>query len=121
MINECTSAYKKIGDKRLIVKNRDKHYAPNITVHHELRDGTEILYYIDEESRGVDGVNEHGIGVAFNSINFKSDHVEKQSKNADSVLRALSKKSIKDVIRELITGRSNDTPLCMIILSAFMR
>ena len=104
MINECTSAYKKIGDKRLIVKNRDKHYAPDISVHHELRDGTEVLYYIDNASLGIDGINEHGIGVAFNSVNFKSDHAEKQSKNAPSVLRALSKKNIREAVKELFSG-----------------
>ena len=116
MINECTSAYKKIGNRRLVVKNRDKHYMPNITVHHELRDGTEILYYIDEDSRGIDGINEYGIGVAFNSVNFKSDHAEKQSKNAESVLRALSKKNIKDTVRELIS--SSDSFKGLMIVSS---
>ncbi|MBR87313.1 MAG: hypothetical protein CMK38_00040 [Porticoccaceae bacterium] len=101
MLNECTAAYTKIDGNRLIVKNRDKNYEPEITVFHEIFDGTEILYYVDERARHAEGINEHGVGILYTTTSFKRDDADRKTANIQIIKSALTKKDPIEIMRIL--------------------
>ena len=101
MINECTAGYTKINGNRLLVKNRDKDYEPEIKLFHEILDGTEILYYVDEEARHAEGMNEHGVGILYTTTSFKRDNVDRKTANIQIIKNALTKKSLLDILKVL--------------------
>ncbi len=90
MLNECIAAYGNHGGRRMLVKNRDKAYKPSLQFHHEIHNGTEMLYYIDEAVDHLEGMNEHGLGVVYTTSNFQHDNADMVSNNIPIVLQALS-------------------------------
>lgn len=90
MLNECIAAYGNHGGRRMLVKNRDKAYKPSLKFHHEIHNGTEVLYYVDEAVDHLEGMNEHGLGVVYTTSNFQHDNADMVSNNIPIVLQALS-------------------------------
>ena len=101
MLKECVAAFGSNSGKRLLVKNRDKAYKPTLDFYHELRDGTEVLYYIDEAVKHLEGMNEHGLGVLYTTSNFQADHADIMTDNVSSVLNALTKKTAEEALQPL--------------------
>ena len=90
MISECIAAYNQIDGKRFLLKNRDKPYNPEICVHHEMIDGTEVMYYTDVAANHAEGLNQHGIGIAYTTSNFRKDQADGFTKNIDIIKSALA-------------------------------
>ena len=99
MMNECTAAYGKIGSKRLLVKNRDKTYEPELEIHHEIVDGVEVLYYLDQYAKHLEGINENGVGIVYTTTNFQDDYVDRNTNNIGILREALSKPDPVDIVR----------------------
>ena len=99
MLNECTAAFGNFDNKRLLVKNRDKTYEPNIEVRHEIIDGTEVLYYQDVDIKHLEGLNEHGIGIIYTTTNFQEkDEADRFTDNIDIIKKALTFKSASEIL-----------------------
>ena len=61
----CVIAVTHIDGKKCVFKNRDRNYVPDIRVFHIISEGgVEILYFKDERTGWVEGINEHGIVVS---------------------------------------------------------
>ena len=105
MLNECVAAFGNYGGRRMLVKNRDKSYKPSLDFYHELRDGTEMLYYIDEAVNHLEGMNEHGVGVVYTTSNFQEDNADMMSDNVYTILQALASESAEGAIQPLLEQR----------------
>jgi len=90
----------------MFAKNRDRSYTPKISFHHELIDGVEVLYYKDNDTGWIEGINEYGIGVINSALMVGHDEQEKKivkktgkpSKDAPNIKKILSKKNMKEVL-----------------------
>ena len=49
-------------------KNRDRNYVPELKIYHTRRNGVEMVYFKDEHTGWVEGINEHGIAVANSAL-----------------------------------------------------
>ena len=105
MLNECIAAYGNHGGKRMLVKNRDKAYRPSIEFYHEIRNGTEMLYYVDEAVNHLEGMNEHGLGVVYTTSNFQHDNADMMSDNIFTILQALSEGTADLAVKALLEKR----------------
>ena len=100
----CIVAVGEFGGSRCLLKNRDRNYTPELRLHHEVRNGVEILYVRDEVTGWAEGINEHGIGVVNAALMVGHDEAEKKlvktvgkkSKDGDRILRALEKDNLDD-------------------------
>ena len=102
MINECTAGIAQIGDRRLIVKNRDKSYKPELEIHRELTDdGVELLYYADERSRHAEGMNSKGLAMIYTTTQYDPDFLSYGSNNQKIIKKALKSKTTADAIKLL--------------------
>lgn len=90
----CIVARIPMGKTVALLKNRDRNYAPEVRVHHEIRNGVEILYMKDETTGWIEGINEFGIGIVNASLLVHRDENEK------AIVKGVGKKS-KDGIRVL--------------------
>jgi hypothetical protein len=105
MLNECIAAFGNHGGQRLLVKNRDKSYKPKLDFYHEIRNDTEMLYYIDELVNHLEGMNEHGVGIIYTTSIFQDDTVDRLTDNVYMVLKALESKTAKGAIDPLVNLR----------------
>lgn len=71
-LHECTLVAGKVDGKSFLFKNRDRSFTPENRVVHEVVEGNEIVYYTDQ-THWIEGMNEHGVGVAF-SMFTKEQH-----------------------------------------------
>jgi hypothetical protein len=123
IIKECTIAAVRLGDEIVLAKNRDRGYRAKVEVVHEIKDGTEILYWRDVDTDWSEGLNEYGIGIINSSLWVVKDEKEghevksrrEKSKtkvgisNDGKIIReALSKKNLKDVINTIINFSPNN-------------
>jgi|13_taG_2_1085334.scaffolds.fasta_scaffold00002_337 cation transport regulator ChaC len=82
----CVIAITHIGDKKWVFKNRDRNYIPDIRVHHIISDnGVEILYFKDERTGWVEGINEHGIVVSNAALMVLEDEKEGTKKKSKAI------------------------------------
>lgn len=106
----CIIAAGVFGGNRVLLKNRDRNYVPEVRVYHEIRNGREILYVKDEITGWVEGMNEDGVGVVNSSLLVGRDEAEKKlvetvGKNKDGlrVLAALEQPSLDQALESLKT------------------
>lgn len=82
----CVIAITHIGDKKWVFKNRDRNYIPDIRVHHIISEGgVEILYFKDERTGWVEGINEHGIVVSNAALMVLEDEKEGTKKKSKAI------------------------------------
>lgn len=90
----------------MLAKNRDRMYTPNISFVHEILDGVEVLYFKDNDTGWIEGLNEFGIGILNSALMVSHDEKEKKivkktgkkSKDAPRIKKILSQKTIGDVV-----------------------
>ena len=112
----CVIAHINADGGRVLFKNRDRNYSPEIKVYHERRRGVEMVYMKDENTGWVEGVNEYGIGLVNSALMVLWDEKEGKkgkgkadilgivgSKDAKRILRALSCKTLKEAMGEIIS------------------
>jgi cation transport regulator ChaC len=107
----CVIAVTHINGKKYLFKNRDRNYVPEIKVYHILSEkGTEILYFKDERTGWVEGINEYGIFLANAALMVLEDEkagAKKKSKDikfapdAHRMLAALDCKSLYEALHIL--------------------
>jgi len=59
----CVILYTTINGKKILAKNRDRIYHPNIEIIHEIIDGIEVIYLMDKKTGWIEGMNENGFGT----------------------------------------------------------
>ena len=111
-IDECLAVAKKFGDDIVIGKNRDRNYNPNLKVVRELSGyGVEICYVVDQDTDWTEGMNSEGIGLVNSALFVKRDEKDfdkskkklAQSKDGARIREALSKTSLHDVVKSLVS------------------
>ena len=75
-IEECVIARLTVDGNIILAKNRDRMYAPDLEVIHEIVDGIEIVYMRDTLTDWSEGLNEKGIGVVNASLMVGFDEKE---------------------------------------------
>lgn len=77
----CVILYAEIDGKKILAKNRDRTYKPNIEIIHEIINGIEIAYIKDINSGWVEGLNEHGCGLVNATLLYKNKNNTTDIKN----------------------------------------
>ena len=78
----CVILYTKINGKKILAKNRDRTYKPNIEIIHEIENDIEIAYIKDKKTGWIEGINELGCGLVNSTLNMnESKHVKKIKNN----------------------------------------
>lgn len=106
VINECIIVHKKLADTIVLAKNRDRAYAPQLEVVHEIINGTEVIYLHDITTDWSEGINQYGIGIVNTALMVGFDENEKKlvkkkgkkSKDGVKIREVLSCKNIKDAV-----------------------
>jgi hypothetical protein len=102
----CIVAVVNAGGDKCLLKNRDRNYTPELRIHHEIRNGVEVLYVHDEVTGWSEGLNEHGIGVVNAALMVGHDEAEKKivklkgkkSKDGERILKALECDNVEDAL-----------------------
>lgn len=105
-LNECVIAAKRFDDGFILAKNRDRPYDPSISVVHEIRNGVEVVYLLDNDTDWSEGMNEYGICIVNSALMVGRDEAEKKvvhkagevHKDGSITRDALTCKSIEEVI-----------------------
>ncbi len=100
----CIIAVGEFGGSRTLFKNRDRNYTPEIKVHHEVRDGVEVLYLRDSVTGWVEGLNDKGIGIVNAALSVKADEKVGVSDANDNKDVKLTLKDGERVLKALSTG-----------------
>jgi len=114
----CIIVYKKINDKIILFKNRDRNYNPKIQIVHEIINGVEIVYIEDLDTKWCEGLNQYGFAIINSSLDFKYDerqmsiniNILEQSKQ--KYLNTLSKSNFSEFIDNIFDSNYyNDNSL----------
>lgn len=121
-----------IGGETFLAKNRDRAYAPESRIIHELIDGVEVLYIHDELTDWSEGINEFGVGIVNASLMVHYDEMEgdmmrrrklaadndkdkdkdktaaKPSYDGLKIRTALSKPKLADTLRSIVHFAGDD-------------
>jgi len=98
----CVIAFADIGGKKYLFKNRDRNYVPELKIYHTMRNGVEMVYFRDENTGWVEGINEYGIAVANAALLVIWDENEgKASKKTHKTLGMVGSKDAERVLRTL--------------------
>lgn len=105
----CVIVYTTIGNKKILVKNRDRVYKPNIIIIHELVDGVELAYIKDLKTGWIEGLNGNGIGIINSTLNrndgkYKVDKSYLKMKK-NRILDALHQTDSKKIINEIVEDK----------------
>ena len=99
----CVIAISDIDGKKFMFKNRDRNYTPQLKIYHTTRNGVEMVYFRDEHTGWVEGINEFGIGVANSALMVLWDEKEgKSGKKKDNItLGALGSRDAARILKTL--------------------
>ncbi len=107
----CVIATKEFEGSRYLIKIRDRNYRPRAQVVHMIREKVEVLYYDDQITGWVEGLNEHGVGVVNSALAVKQDETiaqkGKRSRDRPIILKALEQNTLgnaKDILVEYRSG-----------------
>ena len=64
----CVILYTTINGKKILAKNRDRTYKPNIKLVHELVNGLEIAYIKDQDTGWIEGMDENGFALVNSTL-----------------------------------------------------
>ena len=59
----CIIVNKRVGDRIILAKNRDRAYKPSLEIVHTIIDGVEVVFLRDTITDWSEGLNEYGIGI----------------------------------------------------------
>ncbi len=121
-LDECVIARCRISGNVVLAKNRDRMYAPDLEVVHEIVNGVEMVYMRDILTDWSEGLNEKGIGVVNASLMVGFDEKEgdlakdkaKKGKNGKpsydglKIRKALEQTKLSQAIRSIINFRGDD-------------
>ncbi len=110
----CIIASGDWGGNHVLFKNRDRNYLAPIKVYHEILNGVEVLYYKDELTGWLEGINEFGIGIVNAALSVTEDekegHIAILNKDPLKMLEALQCDNIDDAVNIIcnkkITGHT---------------
>lgn len=106
LLSECIGVAMLVQQKRILAKNRDHAYKPDIEIVHTRIAGTEVAYLHDNISDWSEGLNQYGIGIVNTALDESEDelisHLVKQDTNFSvdgaKIRYALSKPTIEEVV-----------------------
>jgi hypothetical protein len=115
----CVILYTVINGKKILAKNRDRTYKPNIELVYEIVNGIELAYIRDKKTGWVEGMNENGCGLVNSTLNMnESKHVKKMKKSVlktkkNKIFNALCEQKNNKIFYDLIkqTNNSNNDVL----------
>ena len=125
-LNECVVATVHLDGETFLAKNRDRMYAPQSRIIHELVDGVEVLYIHDELTDWSEGLNEFGVGIINSSLmvnydEMEADIIRQQQSGGDKekkgmspsydglkIRTALSKPKLADTLRSVVEFAGDD-------------
>lgn len=121
-IHECVIARMPLDGNTILAKNRDRMYAPELEVVHELVNGVEVVYMHDVLTDWSEGMNSNGIGVLNASLSVAFDEAEgdlakdkakkgksgKPSYDGLKIRKALSASKLSQAVRSIISYRGED-------------
>tara|TARA_R110000765_G_scaffold68552_6_gene132569 strand:- start:7078 stop:7950 length:873 start_codon:yes stop_codon:yes gene_type:complete len=121
-LEECVIARMNVDGNIILAKNRDRMYAPELEVIHELVNGVEMVYMHDVLTDWSEGMNSNGIGVLNASLSvvfdekegdLAKDKVEKGKSGKPSydglkIRTALSNLKLSKAMRSIIHFRGED-------------
>lgn len=121
-LNECVIARLNLDGNVILAKNRDRMYAPELEVVHELVNGVEVVYMHDVLTDWSEGLNSNGIGIVNASLSVAFDEKEgdiakdkaksgksgKPSYDGLKIRTALSKSKLSQALRSVISFRGED-------------
>ena len=121
-LEECVIARMQVNGNTLLAKNRDRMYAPELEVIHELVNGVEMVYMHDILTDWSEGMNSNGIGVLNASLSVAFDEAEgdlakekakkgksgKPSYDGLKIRKALSTSKLSQAMRSVISYRGED-------------
>ena len=84
----CVILYTKVNGKRILAKNRDRIYYPNIEIIHEILDGIEVVYIHDLDTGWIEGMNSNKTGLINSTLNMK-DSKSKSYKKTRKTIKTL--------------------------------
>jgi len=112
----CVILFTTINGKKILAKNRDRIYHPNVEIIHEIIDGIEIVYLMDKKTGWIEGMNENGLALLNATLNMKDSdsksaintrkNVLKKKKN--KIFNALKNNTKKNIFYNLI--KKSDDP-----------
>lgn len=109
----CVILYTEINGKKILAKNRDRTYKPNIELIHEMVNGIEVAYIRDKKTGWVEGMNENGCAIVNSTLNMnESKHVKKMKKTVlktkkNKIFNALCEEKNNKIFYELIKQTKN--------------
>jgi len=116
----CVILFTTINGKKILAKNRDRIYHPNIEIIHEIIDGIEIVYLMDKKTGWIEGMNENGLALLNATLNMKDSdsksfintrkNILKKKKN--KIFNALKNNTKKNIFYNLIK-KSEDPDLIL--------
>lgn len=75
----CVIYYININGQKILAKNRDRYYKPEITIYHEIINGIEVVYIKDENHGWIEGMNELGTGIVNSTLSSEKKHLDNKS------------------------------------------
>ena len=112
----CVIAFSEVGGKKFMFKNRDRNYVPQLKVFHTYRGGVEVVFFRDENTGWLEGINEFGIAVANSALMVLWDEKEGAkgkkkdnphlgalgSRDASRILNALKCRTFEDALESVL-------------------
>ena len=108
----CVVFSTKCDGNIMLGKVRDRMYDPEVCVYHLEVGGTEICIMFDRTTGFCEGINEHGLAIVNSSLMVLQDEREgisdgdsdpERSPDGIKIVKALSKRTIPEALRTLIT------------------
>lgn len=121
-LNDCVIARLNFDGNIVLAKNRDRMYAPELEVVHELVNGVEVVYMHDILTDWSEGMNSNGIGIVNASLTVAFDEREgdmakgkaksgssgKPSYDGLKIRTALSNAKLSQALRSVLSYRGED-------------
>ena len=119
---ECVVARVSLDGSVMLAKNRDRAYAPELEVVHEIVNDVEVVYMRDTITDWSEGMNSNGIGIvnASLAVNFDEkegelakDKAEKgkttrPSYDGEKIRTALAKPKLSEAVRSILSFAGQD-------------
>jgi hypothetical protein len=117
LINECVIGTRTFDGDRVLFKNRDRNYNPTLEVIRDVVNGVEVVYMRDMDTDWSEGMNELGIGIVNSALAVSDDERDKakaktgkKSYDGKKIRNALSKKTLRDAVKSVLTFEGDSDP-----------
>jgi hypothetical protein len=103
-LNECIILANKNNNKHFLAKNRDRTYIPELSIIREVIDDLEIVYFKDEITGWIEGLNSNKIGIINSALLVEDDE------NANNII-----KSDSEIIYKILCSKKLDDALDILV------